>query len=155
MTRLNRADVLVALQFLAIAGIVIGPQARAWQLPGLVATLALAALVLGLVFSFAGLAALGRDLTVFVSPPDGARLRTKGPYALSRNPVYAGLLVAMAGLAVLRARPEPLIAWLVLAVVLHFKTGAEQHQLRQRFGAEYEDYAARVPKLVGIPRRAA
>ncbi len=99
MSRLNRADVLVALQFLAIAAIVIGPRSRAWQLPGPVAAMALAALAAGLVFSFAGLVALGRDLTVFVAPPQGATLRTTGPYALSRNPIYAGLLVAMAGFA--------------------------------------------------------
>lgn len=143
---------LVALQLLAVAG-VFWPGGRAWEVPGVVVTAAVSAVLGGGLLSTAGLLALGRDLTPFVDPKQGAPLRTTGVYAVSRNPVYAGLLVALGGIAVLRARPEPLVAVVLLAVVLHVKAGAEEHRLRERYGREYEHYAARVPRLVGRPSR--
>ena len=114
---------------------------------------ALVAVAGGGLVSLAGLRDIGRDLTPFVDPKVGAGLRTGGSYALSRHPIYGGLLVVSAGVAVLRARPEPLLAVGVLAVVLHVKTGVEERVLRRRFGAEYEQYAARTPRLVGLPLR--
>jgi protein-S-isoprenylcysteine O-methyltransferase Ste14 len=96
---------------------------------------------------------LGRDLTPFVEPRAGAGLRTTGAYAASRHPVYAGLLSGSAALAVLRRRPEPLAAVAVLAAVLHRKAAVEEGRLRARFGPAYDEYAARTPRLLGVPRR--
>ncbi len=149
----TRSDLLVGVQFVAIGAIVAWPGAAEWGLPRVVRALAWTVFVAGGLLSVAGLLALGRDLTPFVTPRAGAPLRTGGAYAISRNPVYAGLLAAMVALAVLRARPEPLLAAVVLTVVLHLKTGAEEHRLLARFGAPYETYRARVPRLLGLPWR--
>lgn len=72
---------------------------------------------------------------------------------MSRNPIYAGLLVGGLGVAVLRRRVRPLAAWTSLAVVLHVKSGKEEQALLERFGAEYEAYRRRVPRLLGVPPR--
>jgi protein-S-isoprenylcysteine O-methyltransferase Ste14 len=101
-----------------------------------------------------GLRFLGRDVTPFAEPRADARLQTVGPYALSRNPVYAGLLTAAAAAAVLRRRPEPLAAVAVLGGVLHVKAGVEEQRLRERFGLAYEEYAARTPRLLALPHHA-
>jgi protein-S-isoprenylcysteine O-methyltransferase Ste14 len=98
-----------------------------------------------------GLRALGSDISPFVEPKEGSSLRTGGAYEISRNPVYAGMLAAAAGLAVLRRRSEPLAAAAALAVVLHVKTGIEERRLRERFGEEYDAYARRTPRLLGLP----
>jgi protein-S-isoprenylcysteine O-methyltransferase Ste14 len=68
-----------------------------------------------------------------------------GPYRLSRNPLYLGLLVLYLGLALL----IPTFWGLVLfpAAVLLILWGAvlpEERFLRQRFGRRYDDYAGRV-----------
>ena len=68
-----------------------------------------------------------------------------GPYRLSRNPLYVGLLAAYLGLALL----TPSFWGLVLfpAAVLLVRWGAvipEERFLRRRFGATYEDYTRRV-----------
>ncbi|WP_158220941.1 isoprenylcysteine carboxylmethyltransferase family protein [Kineosporia sp. R_H_3] len=145
------ADLLVLAQGLAAAGLLWPGRAR-WRLPRPVTVACMAAGVAGTALAEEGVRFLGRDLTPFVDPKDGAHLQTAGPYEISRNPVYAGLLVAGAAFAVLRRRPEPLVAFAALAAVLHVKSGVEEQRLRDRFGEEYEVYAARTPRLVGLPR---
>ena len=68
-----------------------------------------------------------------------------GPYRLSRNPLYVGLLALYLGLALL----APTFWGLLLAplAVLLLLWGAilpEERFLRQRFGAPYDAYARRV-----------
>jgi len=94
----------------------------------------------------------GARLTPRVEPPEDAELYTEGLYALSRNPIYAGLLTAAAGWAVLRRRPEPLLAWAALVAVLTRKARQEEARLVERFGQPYEAYRLRTPRFVGLPR---
>ena len=68
-----------------------------------------------------------------------------GPYRLSRNPLYVGLLALYLGLALL----APTFWGLVLfpAAVLLILWGAirpEERYLHERFGAAYDDYTRRV-----------
>ncbi len=72
-------------------------------------------------------------------------LIAEGPYRLSRNPLYVGLLALYLGLALL----APTFWGLVLspAAVLLVYWGAirpEERFLRERFGTRYDDYARRV-----------
>jgi protein-S-isoprenylcysteine O-methyltransferase Ste14 len=142
----------VAAQLTALAA-VLWPGRPRWGLPRPVTVAAALVAAAGSALAAQGARGLGRDLTPFVEPRAGAGLRTTGAYAASRHPVYAGLLAAAGGLAVLRRRPEPLVAVGVLAAVLHVKSLAEEERLRARFGPAYEDYAARTPRLLGRPRR--
>lgn len=69
----------------------------------------------------------------------------EGPYSVSRNPLYVGLLALYLGLALL----APTFWGLVLlpAAVLLVLWGAivpEERYLHERFGATYEDYTRRV-----------
>jgi protein-S-isoprenylcysteine O-methyltransferase Ste14 len=69
----------------------------------------------------------------------------KGPYRLSRNPLYLGLLALYLGLALL----APTLWGLVLfpAAVLLVLWGAirpEERFLHERFGQQYDDYTRRV-----------
>jgi protein-S-isoprenylcysteine O-methyltransferase Ste14 len=75
------------------------------------------------------------------------RLATSGPYAHLRNPLYAGTLLAAAGLAVASNRWElgALFAVVFAFVYLPVIELEEQH-LRELFPG-YESYAARVPLL--------
>jgi protein-S-isoprenylcysteine O-methyltransferase Ste14 len=146
------ADLLVLAQGLALAGL-LWPGRGRWKLPRIVRGGALAVTVTGSAVGGAGLVQLGVDVTPRVEPRDGAELRMGGVYAVSRNPVYAGLLLGGVGFAVLRRRREPLLAAAVLAGVLHLKVLVEERRLRARYGERYDHYARRTPRLIGLPRR--
>lgn len=145
---------LLGAQLAAVAG-VFWPGEPQWRLPRAVVVGAAASLVGGNVLAGAGAFGLGRSLRPLPHPPSGANLRTDGAYGVVRHPIYAGLLVACTAVAVLRARPEPLAALGVLAAVLHLKAGYEERLLRVQFGAAYDEYAQRVPRMVPRIRRAA
>jgi protein-S-isoprenylcysteine O-methyltransferase Ste14 len=143
---------VLTAQALATAALAWPGRAR-WRLPRPVLAGAVAATLAGGALFVTSLVSQGRQLTAHVDPPAGARLLTEGPYRLSRHPVYAGLLLGAAGVAVLRRRPGPLVGWAALAAVLHLKTGMEEEQLRARFGPDYEMYATTTPRLIGVPGR--
>jgi protein-S-isoprenylcysteine O-methyltransferase Ste14 len=62
------------------------------------------------------------------------------------------VLIGSAAEAVLAARPEPLLGFAALAIVLHLKAGYEESLLRAHFGEAYDTYASRVPRLVPFAR---
>lgn len=105
--------------------------------------LAVALLGLGL-----ALAALGVMLLARTDPrpdrPDRV-LITHGPFRLSRNPIYLGLLLIAAGIALLSGS---VWAWLAVAVLFglldRLVIAKEEAYLLARFGKDYADYAARV-----------
>ncbi|KGM14724.1 hypothetical protein N867_16715, partial [Actinotalea fermentans ATCC 43279 = JCM 9966 = DSM 3133] len=110
------------------------------------------AMVAGATFAVAAGSAHGTRLTPRVEPPDDAPLLTTGPYAVSRNPIYGGLLLGTSGWAVLRRRPEPLLAWGALLAVLTRKAVREERRLAARYGPTFEAYRARTPRFLGLPR---
>jgi protein-S-isoprenylcysteine O-methyltransferase Ste14 len=72
-----------------------------------------------------------------------------GPFAWSRNPLYVGLLVLSAGLALLAASAWALVALPVAWALLRW--GAvlpEERYLSDKFGSEYAGYLARVRRWV-------
>ena len=80
------------------------------------------------------------------------RLATSGPYRCTRNPLYLGTLLVAAGLAA--ASRSVVLAALFAAVFLLIYLPVielEEQHLRELF-PEYEGYAQRVPRLIGMPR---
>lgn len=146
------SDLMVGAQVLASAALAWPGRAR-WHQPTAVTVAGLTAAAAGGTVALAGLRAQGRQITPRVEPLPDAVLLTEGVYALSRYPVYAGMLLAGAGWALARRRPEPLAAWAALAGVLHLKSGLEDQVLRERFGPAWTSYAARTPRLLGLPAR--
>jgi protein-S-isoprenylcysteine O-methyltransferase Ste14 len=72
-----------------------------------------------------------------------------GPFRLSRNPLYVGLLVLSAGVALLAASTWALAALPVEWALLQW--GAvlpEERYLSEKFGPEYDDYRTQVRRWV-------
>jgi hypothetical protein len=76
------------------------------------------------------------------------RLVTGGPYAWTRNPMYLGHLIFLAGLA-LTLRSELAAAIFAASLVyFHVRVKKDEKRLRETFGAPYADYCARVKRWV-------
>jgi protein-S-isoprenylcysteine O-methyltransferase Ste14 len=78
-----------------------------------------------------------------------------GPYALVRNPLYFGSFLIAIGVAFMSGIGP--IGWGVIIVLfLVFHLAAifyEERFLKEKFGAPYEQYLNRVPRLIPVPGR--
>jgi protein-S-isoprenylcysteine O-methyltransferase Ste14 len=75
-----------------------------------------------------------------------------GPFAFSRNPVFLGQAILLAGLAL--AFPD-LIEWgaAILGIAaMAAQARIEEDVMREAYGPAYEAYAARVPRWLGRVR---
>ena len=72
-------------------------------------------------------------------------LVTGGPYRVSRNPIYLGLVLALVGVWILMGTLTPIfvVPLFALAIDRLFIT-MEERMLRERFGEEYEAYTKHV-----------
>ncbi|MGA7688741.1 MAG: isoprenylcysteine carboxylmethyltransferase family protein [Jiangellales bacterium] len=152
--RLDRGTWLVAAQVVCLAVVWLWPAPPMWSLPGWVVAGCWVVIAGAVLLGLWGAGGLGWFLRVHPRPAQRAELRTAGAYRLVRHPIYAAVLVGSAAGAVLAARPEPLIGFVGLSLVLHVKSGYEEGLLRERFGDAYDAYASRVPRLVPrlVPR---
>jgi protein-S-isoprenylcysteine O-methyltransferase Ste14 len=138
------------LQRVAIFMVLVKPSADvpAWRI------------VIGVVFGMLGtlsgwtaLRHLGKQWSLDAALNANHKLIQSGPYAVVRNPIYAGMF-AMGLCAGLLLAPWPfLIAGMVVFVVgTEVRVRAEEKLLRSRFGEEFEAYARRVPAYVPFIR---
>lgn len=125
------------------------PVAQLWPRGGPTWALVLAVLLaaLGGAVALAGLLAFWRARTTFnpLAPQQASALVTGGIYRLTRNPMYLGMLLVLAGWGIWLGNAA---SWLGLplsiAVLTVLQIRPEERILRARFGAEFESYAARV-----------
>ena len=76
--------------------------------------------------------------------PTTAIVRT-GPYRFTRNPIYLGMFLGLAGLAVAFDTLWLLMTLVVFALVLRYGVVArEELYLERKFGSGYLDYKSRV-----------
>ena len=113
--------------------------------------------VLGACAIAAGLGLVAWTIALFVRLGRGtlapwdptSRLVVQGPYRYVRNPMITGVGTILAGEAIFFRSWGIAIQLAVFAVVnaIYFPL-VEEPGLRRRFGAEYEEYCARVPRWV-------
>jgi len=72
------------------------------------------------------------------------RLVTRGPYAVSRHPMYVAWTLIYLGVALIINTAWMLILLPVLAVLIHREARHEEHRLIEAFGDEYLTYQRRV-----------
>jgi protein-S-isoprenylcysteine O-methyltransferase Ste14 len=136
--------------FLVLPGMVAFavPVAIAARRPLRYPLLALVALALGtllLVTCVREFYVAGRGTLAPWSPPE--RLVTSGPYRLSRNPMYMGVLTILAGWCLLWDSSALICYALLFALGFHMRVRFfEEPWAAARFGEEWSRYRARVPR---------
>ena len=102
-------------------------------------------------FCYTAARALGKQWALVARVIEGHELIRRGPYAVVRNPIYLamfGMLIA-SGLAVSRWQAlVPAIAVYLIGTAVRIHS--EENLLRAVFGAQFDDYARRVPAF--LPR---
>ena len=101
----------------------------------------------GIGFAIWARAHLGRNWGMPMSVKDDPELITSGPYRLVRHPIYTGVVVALAGSALVHG----MAWWIVVAGFLAYflySASAEEREMARRFPAQYPPYRQRTKKLV-------
>ncbi len=79
---------------------------------------------------------------------EGHQLRTSGPYALTRHPIYTGLLGMLLGTMLVAGGGQWIVPFPVAVILIEFKIRIEERYMTAEFPDEYPRYRQRVPQLV-------
>jgi len=78
-----------------------------------------------------------------------ARFVARGPYRLTRNPMYLGMTLLVSGIGLATERPLLVAAALTAALIVDRTViRREEAYLKRRFGADYLDYRSRVRRWI-------
>lgn len=120
--------------------------ALSYALPGQ-ALVMLPITTIGMILSVLGAAAFRREETTVdpTRPELSSTLVVSGVYRISRNPMYLGFLLVLAGWGLHIANLLALLALPVYVIYLtRFQILPEERALGERFGEAYSDYRRRV-----------
>jgi protein-S-isoprenylcysteine O-methyltransferase Ste14 len=84
---------------------------------------------------------------------EGHSLKTDGPYAIVRHPMYLGIILFHLGASL--ALQSPLLLAVTALIVVPFtaiRIAAEDRVLREAFDDRYLRYAEHVPTLIPLAR---
>jgi protein-S-isoprenylcysteine O-methyltransferase Ste14 len=120
-----------------------------WSLDGdLARYLGLALFALGCVLRGWPVFVLGRRFSGLVAIQPGHELVTDGPYRYVRHPSYLGMMLALAGWALVFRSAVGLAATALGLLVLATRIEAEEALLASQFGEPYEEYRRRTWRLL-------
>lgn len=118
------------------------PAAIPYVIAGTVITLG------GLAFAIWARLHLGKSWTGLPAIRQDHRMVRTGPYSTVRNPIYTGMLVALAGTAVATGYTAVVLAFLAALCVFIGKIRMEERLLEEEFGEDYVRYKREVKALV-------
>lgn len=127
-----------------------GSGAPAFALPGRRAiTIALA--VLGIAISVAGVVSFRRARTTVnpTRPDTASSLVATGIYRFTRNPMYLGLFLVLAGWAIHLSNAVAFAGPLLFALYINrFQIVPEERALAAKFGTAFDDYRSRTRRWI-------
>ncbi|MGO9627834.1 MAG: methyltransferase family protein [Xanthobacteraceae bacterium] len=110
--------------------------------------LGLLMVICGLAFAVWARIHLGRNWSGTVTVKEDHELIRSGPYGIVRHPIYTGLLLAIAGTAIVFGEWRGLLAFGLLTIALSLKLRREERFMQESFPEDYVRYQAQVPALV-------
>jgi len=118
------------------------PHTSIWIIAGVIIE------AIGIGFAIAARFYLGSNWSGTITIKVDHQLVSDGPYALTRNPIYTGILLGVLGSAISYAAISGLVGFgLILGAYLR-KIPLEEQFLTNQFGAAYTQYRRRVKALI-------
>lgn len=141
---------------LAVAGIMVGWPHPDWGwltspslAPDIVKTGAgWLLIVAGLLFTVWARVRLGRNWSGIVTLKQDHELVRSGPYRWVRHPIYTGLLLAVAGTALIVGQWRGVMGWAIVFASFWFKLRREERWMLEVFGEQYSDYRRHTKAIV-------
>jgi protein-S-isoprenylcysteine O-methyltransferase Ste14 len=93
---------------------------------------------------------LGTNWSSAVRISEGQRLVRTGPYAVVRNPIYSGMVLAIFGTALVAGTLGALLGFALVVASLWRKGRMEERFLLAEFGEEYAAYQRNVKFLIPL-----
>jgi protein-S-isoprenylcysteine O-methyltransferase Ste14 len=123
------------------------------ELPMVVRLAGLAIAIVSALFAAWGMWSLGKSYGLRMDLFEGHRLVTRGPYRITRHPMYLGIVSFHIG-ATLAMESLALLVITVLYVIpfTAMRISAEEKVLAAGFGDEFRAFAGRVPAFVPFAR---
>lgn len=127
--------------------------------PGPAGWLGAALVTLGAAGTLAAQGAMGRSWRIGVEESERTELITRGPFAVVRNPIFAAMIPASLGMALMVPNIAAIAALLFLVAAIELQVRfVEEPYLIRTHGQTYLDYASRtgrfVPNVGRLRRRA-
>jgi protein-S-isoprenylcysteine O-methyltransferase Ste14 len=110
--------------------------------------LGLAVLLPSTVFTLWARLSLGTMWSAAPMVKGDRQLRTRGPYAVTRHPIYTGLLGMLLGTTLLGGIGQWIVLFPVGLIVFEIKIRMEERLMLATFPNEYPRYRRQVPQLV-------
>lgn len=108
----------------------------------------------GLATTLVAQMAMGASWRIGVDPSEKTDLVTDGPFSVVRNPIFAGMIPASLGIALLVPNVVAVAAVVLLLAALQIQTRlVEEPYLIEVHGKRYRDYAGRVGRFLPLVGR--
>lgn len=111
--------------------------------------------VTGTVFTITGVAfaiwsrrSLMNNWSGEVAILEGQQFIRRGPYAIVRHPIYAGMLLALLGTTLVASTAGSVLGFILAVISLWQKGCIEEHLLTVEFGEQYAKYQREVKFLI-------
>jgi protein-S-isoprenylcysteine O-methyltransferase Ste14 len=113
-----------------------------------VRVLGLAVLVASTLFTLWARFSLGTSWSMAPKVQGDRQLRTRGPYAVTRHPIYTGMLGMLLGATLLSGIGQWIVLFPVALIVFEVKIRMEERLMVVTFPEEYPRYRRQVPQLI-------
>ena len=118
------------------------PQSSLFEIAGLVLTIA------GCAFAAWARITLGGNWSSHATVKAGHELIVTGPYALTRHPIYTGLITAALGTGFAAGEVRCILGMVIIVLALAIKMSQEEKLMMQTFPDVYPRYRQRVKALI-------
>ncbi len=109
-------------------------------------------LALSTAFTLWGRSVLGTMWSMETVLRENHQLRTAGPYGITRNPIYTGLLGMLLGSVLLAGLGSWILILPLAVVIFEAKIHNEERLMAATFHVDYPRYRERVPQLIPLVR---